>query len=103
MLNDVLNGVITSLANLHQDEEDSVATFTTYITICETTLSQCNGRIMENTDALKECVDKIAFTTEFREIRTTDLGVAEEDMEVETDRWNKETDIHNTVLAEIDD
>ncbi len=103
MLNEVLNSCIVSLANLHQDEEDSVAAFTTFISICETTLTQCHGRITENTEALKECNDKIDFTTEFREIRTTDLGVAEEDMEVETDRWNKETDIHNTVLAEIDD
>ncbi len=103
MLNEVLNSVIGSLANLHQDEEDNVAAFTTFISICETTLSQCHQRITENTAAHKECCDKIDFTEEFREIRTTDLGVANEDMDVETDRWNKETDIHNTVLAEIDD
>jgi hypothetical protein len=42
MLNEVLNSVIGSLANLHQDEEDNVAAFTTFISICETTLSQCH-------------------------------------------------------------
>jgi len=103
MLQDVLAECHQSVADAHQDEEDQVAAFGTYMGICQTTLDQCNERITVNTAELGKTNDQIVETTKFRAKREDDLEDANEDDAAETQRWANETSIHDRLLAELDD
>merc|ERR1712110_1158515 len=103
MLKNVLKSVRAALEEAGADEKIAIDMFGKMKTRLEKTIAGCTKRIKANTAKLATCKKNIKSTRSFRKARKADQVVAEGDLDEETKRWTKETNIHNTIISEMND
>jgi len=92
-----------SLAQAHTDEELSIRMYEDFMTAGADTIAKAEHRIVVNTEDLTNTDAMIVETEAFRATRTIDLQISNADLEVETNRWDKETAIHEDLMAQLMD
>jgi len=89
------------MVKMTEDNELAIILYEEYMQICTTTIEEAKARIVVNTEELAKIDSLIAETEAFKAVREGDLAVANEDMVVETARWDHETMIHEDLMAEL--
>lgn len=99
MLRDILAEVEECLANTHTDETDAIKTHEHFVSVCTTTIRQCQGRIKTNTEELARNKKNDALCEKQIAKREKDKEDAEGDLASEEKRWDSECGIHENIMG----
>ncbi len=92
-----------SLGQSHTDEELSIKMYGDFMVASADTITKAEARIVINTEDLNATDKMISESETFRASRKADLAIAQTDLEVETNRWDKITAIHEDLMAQLQD
>jgi len=93
--------LVQGIIDTQQAEADQLSAYTEFMAVSQTTVDDARQRLVENRAALEQCIKDIADTEAFREQRTADLAVAEEDLATELARWDGVQATFDVLFAEL--